>query len=413
MKEKCIFKNPKIAMVILVMALMIAGALNVYSASFAMMGYGKGYFSGYIARYLLFGVIGLILMGWLGWKMDYHQLLGRRAEMAIAFINIVFLYPISLVLLAFVTLMGIITGDRVNGAARWMTFMGLQFQPSELAKLAIILLGAAYLGKVMEQGKKPSLVNHFSFAVVIIGLLVFKQPDMGTSAILIAIAFFLYILAGLPTLMVIGTILIGAVGAVVGVVIAPYRLNRIYVWLDPFRDPQGLGYQMVQSKVAIGSGGFGGLGPGQGLGKYFYLPEAHTDFAFSVFCQEHGFLGAFVLIVLFLMLGYVIYTVARRTRDHQGFLLVMGANFLIVGQAFANMAMVCGILPVIGVPLSFISYGGTSLVTTLLAMGLVFSVYHDEVRREEKEAPPTLPLRHSQRPPFVGTPRYQKDRWKK
>lgn len=91
----------------------------------------------------------------------------------------------------------------------------------------------------------------------------------------------------------------------------------------------------------------------------------------------------------------------------------MGANFLIVGQAFANMAMVCGILPVIGVPLSFISYGGTSLVTTLLAMGLVFSVYHDEVRREEKEAPPTLPLRHSQRPPFVGTPRYKKDRWKK
>ena len=91
----------------------------------------------------------------------------------------------------------------------------------------------------------------------------------------------------------------------------------------------------------------------------------------------------------------------------------MGANFLIVGQAFANMAMVCGVLPVIGVPLSFISYGGTSLVTTLLAMGLVFSVYHDEVRREEKEAPPTLPLRHSQRPPFVGTPRYQKDRWKK
>ena len=216
-------------------------------------------------------------MGWLGWKMDYHQLLGRRAEMAIAFINIVLLVAVDL------------AGHTAKGAQRWLSLGPVSFQPSELAKLAIILLGAAYLGKVMEQGKKPSLVNHFSFAVVIIGLLVFKQPDMGTSAILIAIAFFLYILAGLPTLMVIGTILIGAVGAVVGVVIAPYRLNRIYVWLDPFRDPQGLGYQMVQSKVAIGSGGFGGLGPGQGLGKYFYLPEAHTDFAFSVFCQEHGF----------------------------------------------------------------------------------------------------------------------------
>ena len=221
----------------------------------------------------------------------------------------------------------------------------------------------------MEQGKKPSLVNHFSFAVVIIGLLVFKQPDMGTSAILIAIAFFLYILAGLPTLMVIGTILIGAVGAVVGVVIAPYRLNRIYVWLDPFRDPQGLGYQMVQSKVAIGSGGFGGLGPGQGLGKYFYLPEAHTDFAFPYSVRNTVF-GRVRPHCPFLMLGYVIYTVARRTRDHQGFLLVMGANFLIVGQAFANMAMVCGILPVIGVPLSFISYGERVLSRHSLLWGL-------------------------------------------
>ena len=129
MKEKCIFKNPKIAMVILVMALMIAGALNVYSASFAMMGYGKGYFSGYIARYLLFGVIGLILMGWLGWKMDYHQLLGRRAEMAIAFINIVLLVAVDL------------AGHTAKGAQRWLSLGPVSFQPSELAKLAIILLG--------------------------------------------------------------------------------------------------------------------------------------------------------------------------------------------------------------------------------------------------------------------------------
>ena len=115
MKEKCIFKNPKIAMVILVMALMIAGALNVYSASFAMMGYGKGYFSGYIARYLLFGVIGLILMGWLGWKMDYHQLLGRRAEMAIAFINIVLLVAVDL------------AGHTAKGAQRWLSLGPVSF----------------------------------------------------------------------------------------------------------------------------------------------------------------------------------------------------------------------------------------------------------------------------------------------
>ena len=134
------------------------------------------------------------------------------------------------------------------------------------------------------------------------------------------------------------------------------------------------------------------LGLARGWENIFIFLKPTRTLLFPYSVRNTVFLGAFVLIVLFLMLGYVIYTVARRTRDHQGFLLVMGANFLIVGQAFANMAMVCGILPVIGVPLSFISYGGTSLVTTLLAMGLVFSVYHDEVRREEKEAPPTLPL---------------------
>ena len=121
MKEKCIFKNPKIAMVVLVMALMIAGALNVYRASIALMGYGKGVVSGYIARYLLFGVIGLILMGWLGWKMDYHQLLGQRAEMAIAFINIVLLVAVDL------------AGHTANGAHRWLSLGPVSFQPSDLA----------------------------------------------------------------------------------------------------------------------------------------------------------------------------------------------------------------------------------------------------------------------------------------
>ena len=278
-------------------------------------------------------------------------------------------------------------------------------------------MASAYLGKLMNRGKRADLLRLDSCAVfiqtLVLALLVLKQPDMGTSAIIVALVLVLYIIAGLPwsQLGILGFLLV--VGTVVSVIIAPYRLNRVRIWLDPFSDAQGFGYQAVQSQVAIGSGGLIGLGSGRGLGKFFYLPEAHTDFAFAIFCQEYGYIGALLLILAFVVLGFAIYAIAQRTQDRGGFLLVNGINFLVVGQAIANMMMVCGLLPVIGVPLSFISYGGTSLVTSLMGIGLVISVYHDEVRREEREEPmkPPMPIMHDSY--SYRTARRPKDRWKK
>jgi cell division protein FtsW len=164
--------------------------------------------------------------------------------------------------------------------------------------------------------------------------------------------------------------------------VAPYRLQRFLTWLDPWKDAQGSGYQLAQSILAIGSGGLVGVPWGQGSSKFFYLPEAHTDFAFAIFCQEWGFIGALLLIALFVIFARALIKVAGHTKDKRGFLLVSGVACLLVGQSAANMAMVCGIIPVIGVPLMFISYGGTSMVINMICIGLVLSVYRDECKRE-------------------------------
>ena len=186
--------------------------------------------------------------------------------------------------------------------------------------------------------------------------LVLIQPDMGTASIILTLMIVLYLLAGLPWKefgILVGVLLGGAVAAVIQ---APYRLNRMRIWLTPELDPQGNGYQAVQAKMAIGSGGIFGEPFGMGTSKFFYLPEAIRILPLP-FSAGWGFLGALFLMLVFLLMGLALYRIGQNTQDRKGFLLVSGVNFLVVGQAIANMAMVCGILPVIGVPLSFISYG--------------------------------------------------------
>lgn len=165
----------------------------------------------------------------------------------------------------------------------------------------------------------------------------------------------------------------------------PYRLDRINSWYDPWSRSQGDGYQIVQSILAIGSGEFSGMGLGHGFSKYSYLPESHTDFAFAVFCQELGFIGAFIVFLLLITMAFYCTKIALRTKDNFGKMLVTGIMLLIVGQAIGNIAMVIGLVPVVGVPLPFISYGGTSLILNMLSMGLVLSVE----RHNYKQTTPT------------------------
>ncbi|WP_297862025.1 putative peptidoglycan glycosyltransferase FtsW [uncultured Acidaminococcus sp.] len=373
-----LWADPRDALVSLVYVLMLVGGENIFSASFVASQdmFGNEYH--YLIRYWAFGLPGLVLMHAIGRKGDYHKLFPYVQRICVFLIG----------LLLFVDGYG----KTLKGAQRWLILGPISFQPSELVKLAVILLGANYLGRLMEEGKQPHLLRKDTclafLEAAFMSFLVLIQPDMGTAAIILALMIVLYVVAGLPYREIFVLLASGAALATAAVIQAPYRLNRVLVWLDPWSDPQGNGYQAVQSFVAIGSGGISGMGHGMGSSKFFFLPEAHTDFAFAVFCQEWGFLGALLMLLVFIIMGLALYRIGKETQDRRGFLLVTGVNFLVVGQAIANMAMVCGILPVIGVPLPFISYGGTSLVITQAAIGLVLSVCRlEKAGRERTEAP--------------------------
>jgi len=395
MQKRFLFwENPKDAILCIVLFLMLVGAVNIFSASFVAADamFGNGYH--YLLRYIFFGILGLFGLYLMGWKINYHFWLKHKQQV----------YALAFLLLLAVD----VFGKAAKGAQRWLQLGPVSLQPSEFVKLAVIILGAGYLGHLMDKSRIPHLtkfkVNLAFVEAAVLAFMVLIQPDMGTAAIIIALMVVLYIVAGLP-LKEVGTLFsLGFLVMVAAVIKAPYRLNRVLIWWNPWSDPQGNGYQAVQSFVSIGSGGWLGNSFGMGTGKFFFLPEAHTDFAFAIFCQEWGFLGAIGLMVVFAILALAIYRIGAHTTDRSGYLLVTGVNFLVVGQAIANMAMVCGLLPVIGVPLSFISYGGTSLIATLGAVGLVVAVYNAEIKKAREE--------EMQKPAFLRkTSKYDRTRF--
>ena len=381
-KKYQIWSNPRDTMIFLVLFLMFLGCVNVFSASYVDAGAELGNPYHYLTRYLLFGAAGLAAMWFLGFKTDYHQVCQHTKLISFGlFLSLLYVDVFA---------------RSVKGAQRWIIIGPLSVQPSEFVKLGIIILGASYLGRLMVKGKKPHLykagVNSAFLVTLAMAAMVYKQPDMGTAAIILTLILVLYVVAGMPWGEVFTVAGLSVVGIVFMVMRASYRLNRVKIWFDPWADAQGHGYQAVQSMVAIGSGGLFGTHFGMGTSKFYYLPEPHTDFAFAVFCQEWGFIGALFLIALFIRLSMCLYEIGKQTRDRSGYLLVTGVNFLIVGQAVANMAMVCGLLPVIGVPLTFISYGGTSLIVSLMAVGLVISVYlHERLSGQQPGQPDPVP----------------------
>lgn len=378
MRERFLFwENPKDAILTITLLLMVIGAVNVFSASFVRAADMMGTPYYFLTRYIGYGVCGLLIFWFFGYRYHYKNLMSER------FATI--LIGVSLLSLVATLLFGTV----VNGSRRWIYLAGVSLQPSEMVKAAVILIAASLLGERLQKGLPVSLIgwpgNKSLIAAFFFGFLIYKQPDMGTAAIVFSLMLGMYILAGIPGKQVVGLIAIAGVGMSVLAVLAPYRLKRVLLWLNPWADAQGGGYQMAQSLLAIGSGGLTGVPWGQGSGKFFYLPEAHTDFAFAIFCQEWGFIGALFLIACFVTLACALFRIAMRTRDKRGYLLVAGASLFLIGQAAANMAMVSGVLPVIGVPLMFISYGGTAMVINLFVLGLVLSVYRSEADRELRE----------------------------
>jgi cell division protein FtsW len=334
------------------------GTINVFSASFVLAGQllNDSYF--FLKRHLVAFVLGLAGMAVLV-RLDYRQIKNYLPLFVLAVLAMLLAVHVS--------------GVDANGARRWLR-LGFKFQPSELAKLAAVLMAASYIGPRLEKGLP---VTVFSWPVVVTGVMgafVLLQPDMGTAAVIVGLCLLLYLPSGIPRRQVYGLLFCAAMGTVYLVYAAAYRAERIMAWLDPWSYEQTSGYQTVQALLAIGSGSFFGTGLGMGASKFHYLPEAHTDFAFAVLCQEMGFAGATLVLALFAALAWYGIKTALRARDGFGMMVATGATFLIVGQAVGNIAMVCGLLPVTGVPLPFISFGGTSLFVNLLAAGLVISV---------------------------------------
>ena len=371
--------------------LLLVGTLNIFSSSFvvASSNYDDPYF--FLRKQGINVAVGLVCFA-IG-CIDYHYLVkGRIAG-----------FFLVLALLGAVAAAGV----EVNGARRWLSLGGFQLQPAELAKPAAIFLEAYYIAWRVQHGMRCKFFHNEIYMIGAMGLLVELEPDMGTAMIICGVPLFMLICSNMHNSTKIKLFLSVIAGAAALCTLQPYRLQRIRALFDPWTDAQGTGYQIVQSLQAIGSGGLTGMGIGMGVSKYHYLPEAHTDFAFSVWCQEMGFLGAVFVLLMFALLAYYGVRIANNAKDALGQMLAFGATMLIVGQAVINLLMISGCLPVVGVPLPFISYGGTSLFVSLFMIGVLFNVGLRNAQKPETPKPKAAAPRVAG-PKYVGRPKLRR-----
>ena len=373
-KRFLIWDSPKQAIIMLVVVLLIIGSINVFSATYIDFADPLEYFKKYWLN-----VVVSTFFGVLAYAMGYKRIINNGWIRELSLLGIL----LMLVVLFFKRHD---PGWAINGAVRWIPLPFMSLQPSEFAKIEVILLAAYVLDRMRRQQQVVSFFTHNAEFWKLIGTtllfsgLVLKQPDMGTASIIFGLTFLMVIMAGLPRKQLV--LLLGSVAGLAAclALAAPYRLQRLKYWLDPWLDAGGAGYQGVQSQLAIGSGGFWGSNWDYAASKYFHLPEAHTDFAFAFFCHENGLLGAALLILIFMLLAWAFVAITLNAKDLRAFLVSAGVTFLVIGQSFVNMAMVCGNMPIIGVPLAFISYGGTFMLVNMVCVGLILSVYDEEER---------------------------------
>src|SRR5207248_8167361 len=265
-------------------------------------------------------------------------------------------------------------GTRVNGARRWISFGPAVFQPSELAKLALVVWCAAYLANKPAPRTLKELARPIGLLVGLFSLLVLVEPDLGTVITVVVMVGAMLLISGTPLPTLISAYLV--VGGLGGIAAwsAPYRRARLFTFLDPWKDQLGAGLQNVQAQISLGSGGIFGRGLGQGIEKIHYLPEAHTDMIFAVIGEELGLVGAAVVVGGYCAFGYAGLRLAIGCKDPFGKRLAAGITALVCGQAAINLAAVLGLAPLTGIPLPFVSYGGSSLVITLLGVGILLNI---------------------------------------
>ena len=345
-----------------VVALVSVGVVMVYSASAIVSADRFRDAHVFLRKQLVWALLGFGCL-WGAMAVDYRR--WRRAVLP--------LLAVSLALLVLVLIPPF--GQEVNGTRRWFRWGPLSLQPAELAKFALVLYLAAFLEKRREEVQNfwRGLLPPLLLAGTMAGLVV-VQPDLGNSLTVVALAFGLLFLAGArPRAMALVAASAGPLIAA-AILMAPYRLRRFMAFLDPWADPQGSGFQIIQSYLSLGSGGLWGQGLGESRQKLFYLPEAHTDFIFAIIGEEMGFLGAVVVVALFACLIWRGLRVGLRAPDPFGAYLAVGLTTLVAAQTVVNLGVVTGLLPTKGLPLPFISFGGSALLTAMLSMGVVLNI---------------------------------------
>ena len=359
-------------LIVVVLTLTLLGIAMVYSAS-GIRALDTlddpRYYLTWQAIWAAIGLAGMLV----AMRVDYH----RYRYIAVPLLLIVF------VLLALVLVPGI--GVRSGGATRWLRWGPVGLQPAELAKLALIVYLAAWFGGRRDQVTRVSVMLPAVIVTVALGALVVAEPDLGTAIVVVAIAMTMYFVAGAR--LRVFTALAGLAGVVVvAVAIAqPYRLQRLLTFLDPWSDPRGDGFQTIQSLYGLALGGLFGEGLGAGREKFGFLPAPYTDSIFAVLGDELGLLGTLTVIVLFFALAYRGIRIALQARDATGALLAAGITTWLVFQAWVNMAVVASLVPMTGITLPFISYGGSSLCVGLISVGILLNV-----GREARTAPESV-----------------------
>ena len=345
---------------IIVLLLLGIGLLMVFSSSYASAYYKNLSSTYYFVRQGMFAVAGIIIMFLIS-AMDY-----RRFRV---------LSPILMVVSILLLVLVLFIGVGLYGEKRWINLGFTTFQPSEIAKVAVVFFFASMISMYSDKMRTFRYgVLPFVLVLGLIAFLMFLEPHLSGAILILGVGAVMMFVGGTHWAWFAGAIGTGVVGGVFAINFLDYARRRVEVWFNPFADPQGKGYQIIQSLYAIGSGGLLGLGFGNSRQKYLYLPEAHNDFIFAIVCEELGFIGAMIVIALFAMLIIRGYWIAMHARDKFGAMLVTGITTLIGLQVFLNIGVVTGVLPVTGAALPFFSYGGTALLILLAEIGVVLSV---------------------------------------
>ena len=350
-------------LVLVTLGLVAFGLVMVFSATSASAAIGEGDPMRFLVKQALYAGAGAFLLLALS-RFDYHRLR--------------LLAPLLLLGVLVACMAVLAVGPPINGARRWFVLGPVSLQPSEFAKLALCLFACGVLSRRPAPKSVGELMNPVGWVLVVIGGLVLLEPDLGTTITLVLMVLGILLVSGTPIRVLASVSLLAVAVGGAAIWLEPYRRSRMLSFLDPWQDPEGAGFQTVQAMIGLGSGGITGQGLGQGIQKINFLPEAHTDMIYAVVGEELGLVGSTLLVAAFVAFAWAGFRVALACRDPFGKRLAAGLTTLVCGQAALNIAAVLGIAPLTGIPLPFVSYGGSSLLVLLAGVGILLNIAVNE-----------------------------------